>query len=396
MGQEALFNRCLWDVTQLSHDECRTLGDNACGASERVEFRGSVSGFQGLKFRPLQLYPSGNFLLYATDWERLHSNLIPFSWGDIDAKPVVGEQAIPELFVKTPFGRTIRGFPIAGHVVTANVKYVYGPSKFGVGGSQAVGTAPARLKSILTGGMEAFVSGIPPKGLAPLGEYNSGMVVTFKVYVDLNGKILALLTAGTGEAGLESEDPISYLLMVPGLIQLGKLGAKMIWSTVARSEVAQGLASRTAASLRQRLLARGASSELAEFATLTEEELSKVRGGMAEMKKPRMTAADLNDFVQQERPGMGPKERLTTAERNGAREIIGALERVRNGDLYAWAELIPGRGPNAMKMLRFGDLAKQGWAEIDLLKNNPGALNKMRMLVRVVRGDVEYKLMQVH
>ena len=203
MGQEALFNRCLWDVTQLSHDECRTLGDNACGASERVEFRGSVSGFQGLKFRPLQLYPSGNFLLYATDWERLHSNLIPFSWGDIDAKPVVGEQAIPELFVKTPFGRTIRGFPIAGHVVTANVKYVYGPSKFGVGGSQAVGTAPARLKSILTGGMEAFVSGIPPKGLAPLGEYNSGMVVTFKVYVDLNGKILALLTAGTGEAGLE-------------------------------------------------------------------------------------------------------------------------------------------------------------------------------------------------
>jgi hypothetical protein len=396
MGQEALFNRCLYDVTRLSHDECRTLGDNACGAQERVEFSGSLSGFQGLTFQPLQLYSYGNFLLYATEWEIMHSNIIPFSRGDIDVKPVVGLQSIPELFIKTPFVQT-QCYPIVGHVVTTNVRYVYVPSKFGLGGSQATGTEGERLKSILNNGTEAFVSAVHPKtqSLSPIGEYSSGRVVTFKLYVDLNGKILALLSGGIGEAGLESEDPISYLLMVPGMIQLGKLGAKMIWSTVARREVAQALSS-AAAGLRQKLLGRGASAEIAEFAALTEEELGKVRGGMAEMKKPRMTAADLNEFIPQERPGMGPKQRLTTPERNAARQIIGVLERVRNGDSWAWAELIAGRGPEGMKMLRFGDLAKQGWAEIDLLTNNPGALNKMRMLARVVRGDIEYKLMQIH
>ena len=396
MGQEALINRCLYDVTGLSHDECRTLGDNACGARERVEFSGSLPGFQGLTFRPLQLYSSGNFLLYATEWEIMHSNLIPFSRSDIDVKPVVGTQSIPELFIKTPFVQ-IQSYPIAGHVVTTNVRYVYVPSKFGLGGSQATGTEVERLKSILNNGMEAFVSAVPPKtqGLSPLGEHSSGRVVTFKLYVDLNGKILAFLSGGIGEAGLESEDPISYLMMVPGMIQLGKLGAKMIWSTVARREVAQALTS-AAAGLRQKLLARGASAEVAEFAALTEEELGKVRGGMAEMKKPRMTAADLNEFIPQERPGMGPKQRFTPLERDAARQMIGVMERVRNGDSWAWAELIPGRGPERMKMLRFGDLAKKGWAEIDVLPDNTGALNKIRMLVRVVDKDIDYKFMQMH
>jgi hypothetical protein len=42
MSQEAIFNRCLWDVSQLSHEECRIIGDAACGQRVRVELRGSI------------------------------------------------------------------------------------------------------------------------------------------------------------------------------------------------------------------------------------------------------------------------------------------------------------------------------------------------------------------
>jgi hypothetical protein len=41
-------------------------------------------------------------------------------------------------------------------------------------------------------------------------------------------------------------------------------------------------------------------------------------------------------------------------------------------------------------------LAKQGWNEIDVLAGNPGAYNRIRVLVRVVKGDIEAKLMQMH
>jgi len=44
----------------------------------------------------------------------------------------------------------------------------------------------------------------------------------------------------------------------------------------------------------------------------------------------------------------------------------------------------------------FKTLAKQGWNEIDVLAGNPGAYNRIRVLVRVVKGDIEAKLMQMH
>jgi hypothetical protein len=166
------------------------------------------------------------------------------------------------------------------------------------------------------------------------------------------------------------------------------LGTKLIWSTLSRRAAAKTVITET---IEKRLIARGASSELAELATLSEEEMSKIRGGAVSGKPPLMNADDLNKFVAQVREGMGDKLRLTTAERTGAREILGVLERVRNGDSWAWAELIPRR----LKALA-GTLKKGGWAEVDLLANNPGGLNKMRMLIRVVKGDIEVKLMQMH
>jgi hypothetical protein len=36
------------------------------------------------------------------------------------------------------------------------------------------------------------------------------------------------------------------------------------------------------------------------------------------------------------------------------------------------------------------------WTEIDVLPGNPGGLNKIRLVVRVVNGDFEAKLLQMH
>jgi hypothetical protein len=89
---------------------------------------------------------------------------------------------------------------------------------------------------------------------------------------------------------------------------------------------------------------------------------------------------------------MGPKLMLSREERTGVMKILNVLERVRNGDSWAWAELIPLRP----RQMQFGTWAKLGWNEIDVLAGNPGAFNRIRVLVRVVKGDIEAKLMQVH
>jgi len=96
-----------------------------------------------------------------------------------------------------------------------------------------------------------------------------------------------------------------------------------------------------------------------------------------------MSAEDLNKPVPQIRPGMGKRVWLTPDERTGARKIRDALERVRNGDSWAWAEFIP----NRPKALKFGTWARDGWNEIDLLAKDAGGLNRMRMIVRVVKGE---------
>jgi len=49
-----------------------------------------------------------------------------------------------------------------------------------------------------------------------------------------------------------------------------------------------------------------------------------------------------------------------------------------------------------VKKMQFGPYAKGGWTEIDALAGNPGAYNQIRVLVRVVKGDFEVKLLQVH
>jgi hypothetical protein len=80
MDKVATSNRCLWDVTQLAHDEWVTVGDNTHGNRERVSFKESIKGYQWLRprLRPMDLSSpaSADFNSYSTRWEQRYSALI--------------------------------------------------------------------------------------------------------------------------------------------------------------------------------------------------------------------------------------------------------------------------------------------------------------------------------
>jgi hypothetical protein len=106
--------------------------------------------------------------------------------------------------------------------------------------------------------------------------------------------------------------------------------------------------------------------------------------------KPLLSAEELNKPVPQDRGAVGPKRMLTPTERKNANSILKVLERVRNGEQAALAELANFR----VKPLT-GNLT--GWYEIDLLEGNPGALNQMRLLVKLGKGGaMEARLLQMH
>jgi hypothetical protein len=161
------------------------------------------------------------------------------------------------------------------------------------------------------------------------------------------------------------------------------------------SEAVTGVGFATAAVGAARVAdARVAAARAARFQTLTVEEMKAIRGGSPSAKPPLMSADDLNKPVPQIKAGMGPRRMLTTAERTGALQILNVLERVRlTGDNSILGELSKYRS----KPMEFGRYKIEGWTEIDLLENNPGVFNEMRMIVRVLKdGDLEAKLLQMH
>jgi hypothetical protein len=144
--------------------------------------------------------------------------------------------------------------------------------------------------------------------------------------------------------------------------------------------------------IEEKLLARGATPELAKLAALTVKELKAVRGGAVSAKPPLISADALNKPVPQIKLGMGPKRPLDRNERAGVMKILNVLERVRGGDGWAWAELVEHR----LKQMQFDPWRRLGWNEIDVLAGNAGWANQMRVLVRWVKGEMEVKLMQMH
>jgi hypothetical protein len=115
----------------------------------------------------------------------------------------------------------------------------------------------------------------------------------------------------------------------------------------------------------------------------------KAESPKPETAKPLLTPEELNEPVPQYKTAKGPKRRLTAEERKNAKEILNVLDRVQKGDHAALNELAKYR----VKQLS-GDL--QGWSEIDLLPGNPGALNQMRIIIRISPGKIEVKLLQMH
>jgi hypothetical protein len=106
--------------------------------------------------------------------------------------------------------------------------------------------------------------------------------------------------------------------------------------------------------------------------------------------KPLFTPEELNRPVPMRRGLTGKPRPLTANERDGVNKIQDVLRRFQEGDEAALRELANFRA----KPLK-GDLA--GWTELDMLPNNPGGLNKMRVLVRIgAGGKIEPRLLQMH
>ena len=46
--------------------------------------------------------------------------------------------------------------------------------------------------------------------------------------------------------------------------------------------------------------------------------------------------------------------------------------------------------------MRYGRYLREGWTEIEVLEGEGGALSQMRVIMRVVNGDLEAELLQMH
>jgi hypothetical protein len=106
--------------------------------------------------------------------------------------------------------------------------------------------------------------------------------------------------------------------------------------------------------------------------------------------KPLLTPEELNQPVPMRRGLNGNPRPLNPGERINANKIQDVLRRFQEGDEAALRQLANFRA----KPLT-GDLA--GWTELDLLPGNPGALNQMRVLIRIdASGKIEARLLQMH
>jgi hypothetical protein len=143
---------------------------------------------------------------------------------------------------------------------------------------------------------------------------------------------------------------------------------------------------------------REAKALLKEVEILTEAELKAIRGGMPATRPPLMSAEDLNKAVTQVKGVTGPKRMLERPERTGATKVLGVLENVRSGSAKTAAE-IQAEIERLLPTHRVKPLQRDlsGWTEIDLLENNPGAYNDMRIIYKVKpNGEWEVRLRQMH
>ena len=236
MDEEAVLNRCLWDVTEMARSRYETVGDNARGRQVRVPFEDSVQGYQliGSQLRPmdLSLRSSTDFRSYATRWEERYSALIPNRTARTTLVPVVSTKSFLSAKLPAQFGGTkLSLFPIVAHYGVVGVEDIIVLRKYATTMSST--ERINALERLLDQGVEAYVEeNYPGGGWGPFAEYNNIGPNNFTVLTDPEGRILAILGASGSEPGLESEDPISYLMIGIALVGLATKGGRLIYRLI--------------------------------------------------------------------------------------------------------------------------------------------------------------------
>lgn len=237
MDDVAVSNRCLWDVTQLYRMNCETVGDVGCGRRVRVPFEDSIQGYQWLaqQLRPMDLYePSKtDFDKYATHWEQRYSVLIDDRTAKLSFVPVVNYQPFYGFKLPQPVGgKTISGYPVIAHYGTAWVQDIIVRREFA---TKATGIEREKALEAILDQQEAYVEeNYPGGGWGPFAESNNLGPNRFVVLTDPEGRILANLGGFGSEPGLESEDPLSYLMVGSALLSLARLGGKVVLRMLAK------------------------------------------------------------------------------------------------------------------------------------------------------------------
>jgi len=222
-----------------------------------------------------------------------------------------------------------------------------------------------------------------------------GDVIGTDNFYDIDGNLLRKVSVTRkSEPGLETPllDPIDFVGGVAA--DFARLGSKALFRAVA--DVLERDAVDAVAADLEEVVENEARNTLE---TLSKEELEGIRGGAARPGgEPRpFTADELNKPVPKSNRTPGGR-RLEKPERLGAIEVVGALERVSQTSASTADEIraaiqreLPTR---RVKPLEYKPWI--GWTEIDILKNNPGWANTMRVIYKVENDVWTIKLLDMH
>jgi hypothetical protein len=183
----------------------------------------------GSRLVPKDFRPWRDFKAYATRWEQRYSALIPDRTGSLNFVPVVSDRSRISYTLPVIFGGTQYVYPVIAHHGTASVSEIIVPRKFAT--NKELDARRNALEGLLDEDVEAYVEqGYPPYGdWGPFADSSSNLGPNkFTVLTDPDGRILVILDAFGDEPGLESEDPLSYLMIAPALLDLVKVGGRMV------------------------------------------------------------------------------------------------------------------------------------------------------------------------
>ena len=188
--------------------------------------------------------PDGaDFMDYATRWEQRYSILVPYRPVDVTFVPVVDRspfrsREIPGLSEMTQALADFRSymflFPVIAHYGTVSVEDIVVPQKFPTG--EVGGGRVKALERILGQNIEAYVQDyLPAAGdWASFAKRDNVGPNFFTVLTDPEGRILAIMDSFGAEAGLQSEDPLSYLMIAAGLLELATNGGRIVLRLISK------------------------------------------------------------------------------------------------------------------------------------------------------------------